>query len=199
MKLTVLYQLSRVRELPATELARRVMVAPDWLSNHLTRLTSVGLVRRRRSGAYIFYRLAGDDEGSGFAPASLVRRALLNARWATRGWDEKEVVHLSARTMATVGRSVLRVFDVIFDAATAFGNVRRLQILRLLMQRGACSASSVVHELKISPAACCRHLDKLVRRGYVSRRGREAWALSKEPRSRFHAELLALVVSGLGA
>jgi len=129
--------------------------------------------------------------------APLLRRALCKHKWATRGWDAETIVHLAAETVGSCGVTVARVLDVVFDAATAFGNVRRLQIVQLLRQRGTCAPHTIVGEAAMSPIACLRHLDKLQRRGYVRHMGAAAWSLCEKARTPFHAALLAEICAHL--
>ncbi|MFC1806024.1 hypothetical protein ACFL09_03495, partial [Planctomycetota bacterium] len=156
------------------------------------------LIVLRRSGGRVYYRLAAQESRAwGARAARLLRRALGDPAWATSGWGEDELVHVSDDRTVRPPRAILKVFDVVFDAATAFTNVRRLQILQLLGTRGACGLPSVVGELRMSPAACSRHTGKLSRRGYVVGKARARWALSKTARTSFHGALGALVMSGL--
>ena len=197
-KLLLLYQMARQGELNAAELASRTHLAPDGVSHHTQRLSAVGLVERRRSGAHVFCRLATTTRGElGVEVAALVQRACRDSRWATSGWGEEGTVHLLPETVAQVGQAAALPFDVIFDAATAFGNVRRLQLIRLILRSGPCSEDRIVTELRMSPAACRRHTDKLSRRGVLSRRGSKSWVLSRSRRTPFHAALMSLVVARL--
>lgn len=195
-RLLILYHLCSEPELPATAIARRVGLAPGRTADHLRRLTTLGLLRRRRSGRRIFYRLPPARGGTeGVAPCALIRRALANARWATRGWGRKDVLHLSARTVKQAGLDTSRVLDLVFDATTGFTNVRRLQILRMLRRQGWCTVTMMVSELRMSPQACLRHLHKLERRGFVRGTRRGSWHLAKRGRTPFHATLLRHVLS----
>ncbi len=59
------------------------------------------------------------------------------------------------------------VHETVFEAATAFTNVRRIQILRLLTSRESVTVRMLTEELRMSEPAVGRHMDKLMRRGYV--------------------------------
>jgi biotin operon repressor len=86
----------------------------------------------------------------------------------------------------------------IFDAATAFTNVRRLQILRRLNKDDVVTSEVLSQELSMSESAVSRHTAKLIRRGYVN------LAQSKRPlgyrlagkfKSPIHARLFKIVRS----
>jgi len=198
-RLRVLHALAGEEELPGKGVARRAGITPPGASKHMARLVAAQLARARRSGAYVYYGLA-TERGHGFGPAvgGLVARACRDPRWATAQWREKGVIHLSSDTVARVGTRPARALDVVFDAATAFGNVRRLQIVRLLSLRPPCELGRVRQELRMSLRACERHLDKLARRRYVRRVASGEWALADRWRPPFHAALLGAVLSVLG-
>ncbi len=198
VKLRVLYHVSLRKELTVKELAAALHIEKTWISHHLARLASVGLLDRRRSGAHVYYRLGSEATGQpGFVPTELLRRAFVGPGWATRGWPEERAVHLLPATVAAMGKLPARVADVAFDAATAFGNVRRLQIVRRLVEKGACEESRFVTDLSMSPQACSRHIDKLKRRGYVRAIKPGKWGLCNEARTPFHRALLSAVVQAL--
>ena len=176
-RLVLLYHLAAVRELRASELAERACVPRDHASQHFRRLVAADLLHPRRSGRSI-------------APGVLVRKAFLEPQWATQGWERVKTVHLSPRAARVLPEPALRVADVVFDAATAFAHVRRLQILRFLDQCGARHAIALGESLHMSPQACWRHLDKLRRRGYVSGHLRGLCTLSMKHSSPFHSALL---------
>lgn len=194
-KLLILYHLAREGELPAAEIARRAFITPQLASIHLRQLMAMHLLARRRSAARVYYRLAADDAASGL-PGILnsLRRALDHATRPDLGGHEPPIRHLAPATARKVQANVARALDAIFDASSAFANVRRLQILGLLRRKGRCDLSTVVGELRMSPPACLRHMDKLRRRGYVRHEGSGAWSLLMKGHSTFHSELLGLIV-----
>lgn len=198
-KLLLLHQLALHGELDAVELASRTDLAAGGVSRHIQRLSGLGLVERRRSGAHVFCRLACSEQHDfGASAAALLLRVWRDPRWATSGWDEEGILHLQPNMLGHVNQQVARALDVVFDAATAFGNVRRLQLLRLVVRAGSCTDERIVAELKMSPVACWRHTDKLVRRGVLRRQGAAGWALSEGQRTPVHAALLSLVLGRLG-
>ncbi|MBM4034107.1 MAG: winged helix-turn-helix transcriptional regulator [Planctomycetes bacterium] len=198
--LLLLRHLAGQKELLSSELARRTRLPQSQTSTHLARLALVGGVHRRRSGGRVYYAFSSPSRATlSFEPWGLVERAFLNASAACRGWQEDRIVHLARRTVQAVEPTMATVMDVIFDACTAFTNVRRLRLLELLKRNGPCTRGSIVAELKMSDVACGRHLHKLARRGYVRIVNPGAWGFAREPRTRLHARLLELVLPWLDA
>ena len=197
-RLRILHVLTAQDELPGKDIARRAGLTPPGASKHMARLVGARLASARRSSAYVYYRLATEGgNGFGHVVAQLIARACRDPRWATAQWLERRVLHLSNETVSRVGPRAARVLDIIFDAATAFANVRRLQILRLLSRRSPCELSRIRQELRMSLWACERHVDKLARRGYVRRIAPGHWALTSPCRTPVHEALLAAVVDVL--
>jgi DNA-binding MarR family transcriptional regulator len=56
----------------------------------------------------------------------------------------------------------------LFEAATAFTDLRRLQILRYLAREGVTTSDTLRTQLRMSAWAVHRHTDKLIRRGYLT-------------------------------
>jgi len=197
-RLLILHELASEQELEAVEIARRTGLTPDDVCHHTQRLRAAALVGHRRSGPRVFCRLtAATRDEWGPRAAVLVRRACRDPEWATSGWGEDQLVHLLPDTARRVGLAAARAFDVMFDAATAFGNVRRLQLVSLLLEAGPCGEEHIVQELSMSRAACWRHADKLLRRGVLRHAAPRVWALAGKPRTRFHGALTSLVVGDL--
>ena len=197
-RLRILYVLTREQELHASEIATRARLSASGVSCHVRRLVSTGLLARRRSGARVFCQVPGrGHDGIGAQTADLVCRACRDVGWGTSGWDEGTLIHLSPSMSEQTGLPVARALDVLFDAATSFGNVRRLQLVRLLAQQGPCLEGQIVAQLKMSSIACRRHIDKLSRRGVVHRQGGDGWRLSKSQRTPVHAALAKLVLRWL--
>jgi DNA-binding transcriptional ArsR family regulator len=85
---------------------------------------------------------------------------------------------------------------LIFEAVTAFTNVRRLQLLRRLASGETLPAAILSATLRMSEAAVSRHMGKLRRRGYIEvvKKGRDVgYKLAARGKSRLHARLLALI------
>ena len=198
-RLVILYQLCLEPELPASEIAKRSQIERDVASMHFKRLIALRFLSPRRSGSYVYYRLwpeRAQPSEVGLLP--LIRLAISDCNWATRGWREKAILHLDDKRVHSLPAGVRRVLDVIFDATTAFSNVRRLQIVRFLLDKGMCSPGEIRRELSMSANAASRHLAKLERRGYLRREGVGGWALDRTGRTPFHAKLLAMVLSHCG-
>lgn len=196
-RLLVLYHVAVCGELPSGQIAERAKLARNCTSVHLGHLASLGFLVRRRSGARVAYRLAGGS-GSGLAPpVGLLARAFSNPRWAVQGWREGEALHICREVAARVTPTVARAMDVVFDAATAFTNARRLQILRHAIELGSCDEATVPR-LHMSLLAWHRHVDKLRRRGYIVASTDGGWVVSTRHRSRFHGELLQYVCDAQG-
>lgn len=193
-RLHMLYALCTEGELASKNVALFARVTRPEASVHLARLSNVGLVWRRRSGAYI-YCCIPPDTAPGFGPAvsRLVRRTCRGPARMTRGWPSGNIAHLSGRTASRLGPRVARTFDVIFDAATGLGNVRRLLVVRLLLQKGTVTLADVRREVQMSQQACERHFDKLHRRGYVRQAGNGRWALPRQRCTPFHGVMFRLV------
>ena len=190
-RLVVLYHLSVVPELQASKLAGRAHTPADHVSQHLRRLVAADLLRCRRSGRYVYYRLhIPSSRPSRLALGRLVRHAFADTEWATQRWDEQGIIHLSPRAASVLPKEVLRAADVVFDAATAFSHPRRLQILRVLADGKSHPIGTLGRSLHMSPLACSRHLDKLRRRGYITEPTPGLLALSSTHRSACHQALL---------
>jgi len=56
-RLRILHALVRAEELCVTELADQVGMKPQAVSNQLQRLCSLGIIRSRRSGVHVHYRV----------------------------------------------------------------------------------------------------------------------------------------------
>ncbi len=197
--LLVLHALCPDVELSSAKLALRAMLPAPQVSGRLGVLAARGVVQRRRSGAHVYYRLVDQDGGQRrFWPWGLVRGTLADPSAAAAGWEHGRTLHLSPGTLKKVPAGVATAMDIIFDAATAFANVRRLQIVKLLQQKSGCSTVEVQRTLKMSPPACWRHLGKLKRRGYAREEPPGTWVLVAHPKARFHRGLLNQVLEALG-
>ena len=197
-RLRLLRRLARASELTVGELVKRTGVPEALVSAHLRVVAAAGLVERRRSGAKVYYRLAPEPVGTGlFVPTRLLHRAFTEPGWALKGWDCDGLVHLSAADVPRIRGNAARALDVVFDAATAFTNVRRLRVVSLLRQMGLSSEEGIRADLKMSHAACYRHLYKLQRRGYVRQKARGVWALAARHRTPVHGALFSLVIHRL--
>ena len=157
-------------ELRASDVVRAVGLGFNAGSVHLRRLAHVGLIRRRRSGACVYYRLtlAG--------PQARNRRLLAWLRDVLK-LPPSLSVSLSLAELARAGgqgRSTpvgVPSDRDMFAWFTAFTHPRRLQLVRLIheSQGKAVRIVGLTRRLSMSPPALSRHVDKLVRRGVVRR------------------------------
>ena len=193
-RLRILSRLAVAGEISPTQLARELHMRLNALSAHLAKLASVGLVKRRRSGGRSY--CVAD---SPYSPSTLsgraqawLRKVLSNPTRALGAGASQEGRRLSAAEAQT------RVHPVVFEAATAFTDLRRLQILRHLAGGREATVEALCKDLSMSVAAVSRQTKKLIRRGYLSVRwaGQRAfyrWA----PRFKtpVHARLFEIVRS----
>ena len=193
-RLRILSRLAIVGEVAPTQLARELHMGQSSLSVHLAKLASVGLVKRRRSGGWS-YCVADSPYGpstlSGRAQAWL-RQVLSNPSHALGGGKRQEGRRLSAEEAQE------RVHALVFQAATAFTDLRRLQILRHLAGGKEATPQALCKERSMSVAAVSRHTEKLIRRGYVSLRvaGQRAfYRLAPKFKTPIHAKLFEIVRS----
>jgi len=191
-RLRILSRLARVKEVNPKALAGKLKTPLNAVSLNLRALAVAGLVLRRKSGAWCYYRAESpyaQDTLSGQLTAWL--RALLSApAQPAKSLGLQEVRDGRARADT-------RLHDTIFDAATAFTDLRRLQILRYLADNGAATTDKLRRELSMSSQAVSRHTRKLRRRGYVQAGkaggGAMAYELSSEFKTPIHAEMLRIV------
>ena len=192
LRLRVLALLACEGEMAPSVVARELGVSLALVCTHLRRLSSAGLIRRRRSGVWCYCSAESpypDDALSGAISRWL--NSLL--RGSPKGRAPNGAASARRARGSDPGAAPLRV---IFEAATAFTSVRRLQILRRLGTGGPADAATLMQELHMSDAAVSRHTSKLIRRGYVSaaRDGRRlVFRLARRAKSPVHARLLSIV------
>jgi ferredoxin len=87
-RLRLVISLLEDRELPVHELARLASLSITAASQQLRVLRDGGVVRRRRHGRHVFYRLSGGDE------RALARSAVLRAT-ARRRYTRREVLNVT--------------------------------------------------------------------------------------------------------
>ena len=193
-RLRILSHLVRSGETPPTVLARELGIALDLISAHLRRLVAVGLIQRRRSGAWSFC-VAQSSYGEGTLSNSVMswlRETLRNPKRTLKHSGVGQVRNVSA------GSVEAQLHELVFEAVTAFTDVRRLQILHRLAQGGAVPLRTLKEELSMSSPALHRHMTKLSRRGYVeaSPAGRSlTYRLASQPKTPIHGRLLEIVRS----
>ena len=194
-RLRILALVAREPEIAPTELVARLGMPMNVLSTHLRRLSQVGLIVRRRSGPrnYCIARSPyGDETLSGKVTAWLTG-LLRDPVIALKACGERGLAGLSQSKPEEL------ISSVIFDAATAFTDVRRLQIMRRLYSNGETTTAALTQELSMSDRALGRHVAKLARRGYILSARGEGRLLVHSPatsaRTPAHASLLAIVRS----
>ena len=146
-----------------SQLARDLHVGRDLVCAHVARLTAVGLITRRRSGSRCYCLLE--------SPYSVHALSGQLSAWL------REVLAPSASEAPTAGQTELRGVRVpadnpdtrrtVFEVATTFANLRRLNILRYLAGGRTSDAQTIMRELSMSRPAATRQLAKLIRRGYL--------------------------------
>jgi len=191
-RLKILSRLAVAGERSPTQLGRELGMSLNSLSGHLTRLTTAGLIKRRRSGGWAYC-----VRGSPYGPSTLsgmteawLRKVLSAPRRALKDCGDEEARDLSADKAQT------RVHQLVFEAATAFTDLRRLQIARHLSAGREANAEALREKLSMSAWAICRHTNKLIRRGYLSRRseGRVVfYRLAAKFKTPIHAKLFEMV------
>ena len=193
-RLRIVSRLLSGTELTPSQLARDLRLSRDLVSAHLARLASAGLIQRRRSGARCFCWAGSpySDRALSGQVAAWLREALTSSPGSSTG--APAATHPDSPPPES--------HRVVFEAATTFTSPRRVQILRRLARGDNVDVGTLVRELRMSETALSRHLDKLVRRGYVSaaRAGRVVlYCLSPAGKTRHHSRLLKIVQTHWGS
>ena len=187
-RLRILSCLARTPETTPTDLARQLRMRLDLVCTHLRRLTSAGLIMRRRSGVWCTCRAR-----SPYGEKALSGRL---TSWVCRVLRTPGRGQVGRGHHAPEPDAQAELHRTIFEAATAFTNVRRLQILRRLAGGEAVPVRTLTDELHLSEAAASRHMAKLTRRGYVEavRTGRYVmYRLARKFKTRIHKRLFQIV------
>ena len=193
-RLRILGLLAPAEELSPTELARQLRMPPPLVCAHLSRLTAVGLILRRRSGAWCYCRAESpySDQALSGQLAEWLRQLMAKPSRAAKNYGVAQLRN------SPPDKEKTQLHRVVFQAATAFASVRRLQILRRLAEAGPVDAATLSRELHMSCAAVSRNTAKLIRRGYV-RAGRGGrlltYRLAPEFKTPVHARLFEIVRS----
>jgi len=191
-RLRILSRLAHKGELAPTSLARDLQMPLQLVCTHLRRLTATGLIQRRRSGVWS-YGVARSPYGKGAFSSKLAAWLFETLKDPTVAIKHCRVAQLRNLSAA---QTEAQLHAIIFEAATAFTNVRRLQILRRLTQGGQASVKTLTAGLRMSESAVSRHMGKLIRRGYVAgmRSGHSfAYNLAKQCKTPVHDNFLKLV------
>ncbi|MBI5397526.1 MAG: helix-turn-helix domain-containing protein [Verrucomicrobia bacterium] len=182
-RLRILSCLAQHDETTPTALTQKLHLPLNALSGHLRLLMAVGLIRGRRSGArchYAFRSAYGEQTLSGAM-----------SRWLNR------LLRTSEGAQVGPSRNRPALHTVVFEAATAFTDLRRLQILRHLDRHVEATAEECISQLGMSAPAVSRHMAKLSRRGFVvaEHKGRGVWAFraASKPKSAVHGSMREIV------
>ena len=190
-RLGLLSAIGRADEISPSELARQLGMSRHLVSAHLLRLSAVALIQRRRSGAWHYCRAGSPYRAQTLSGelASWLQAVLGGAKGPQEDLGVQQLRDPPGEDLADPPRVL------VFDAATAFRSVRRLQILRYVSGTPASSAT-LCGELHMSHAAAARHLGKLVGRGFVvagrSRR-RAVYRLATAFATAVHARLFEII------
>ena len=146
-----------------TQMAKALAVPLCAVSLHLRVLVIAGLISRRKSGPWCYYRAESPYDSttlSGRLAAWL--RTLLKTLPVT---SEQHPELLKVRDVTPPPASAL--YRTIYEASTAFTDLRRLQVLRHLGRQRRAGTQDLAEVLSMSSQALNRHMHKLMRRGYV--------------------------------
>ncbi len=146
-----------------THLAETLGLPLCAVSLHLRVLILVGLISRRKSGPWCYYRAESPYDSTTVSGrlAAWLRTLLKNQPVTLSQYPGL----LKVRDIATTPAAEL--FRTIFEASTAFTDLRRLQVLRHLGRHHTAGTQDLVELLSMSPQALNRHMHKLIRRGFV--------------------------------
>lgn len=164
-RLRVLGYLIAHGECAPTKLTAELKLAPNVLSSHLAKLATAGLMTRRRSGSWSFCRAESPYREATLSGQMFawLHGALADPAGTLKHCGLREVRNdLSAEAAAGELRRLL------FRIATAFTDVRRVQLLLLLASGKPMAAETICKQLHMSVWALLRHADKLIRRGYLT-------------------------------
>ena len=191
-RLRILSCVAGADEIMPTDLAQELGMSRDLVAAHLRRLSAAALIQRRRLGvrSYCIASSPYAEHTISGRMAAWLRQVLGDPARAMRDSEVEQV----RNCRGSDAQSQLR--GVIFDAATAFTDVRRLQILHRLMRGRTATVEVLVRELSMSRPAATRQTAKLIRRGYVEagRSGRNlVYCLSRDSKTSIHAELFDIV------
>ncbi len=188
-RLRMLAHLMRTDEATPSQLARDLRIRPAVVAIHLARLTSAGLIKRRRSGARHY-----SSARSPYNDSTLSGQVLAWLRDALTAGGRNQPTETSAQT--PTARPSLEAHNAVFDAATGFTHPRRIQILRRLAKGRPPDVAALMRELRMSKTAVSRHTDKLIRRGYVRPLPpvrSTTYQLVRAGKTPLHGRLLAIV------
>jgi DNA-binding transcriptional ArsR family regulator len=191
-RLRILSALAGAEQVAPTDLARQLGMGLDMVCVHLRHLAAAGLIQRRRSGVWC-YGVATSPYGDTAFSGKVARWLFQVLRDPAKALEDCGVGQLCNPPDADPQTAL---HTLVFESATAFTNLRRLQILRRLGNGEVLAVAALSAELHMSESALSRHVAKLVRRGYLetSRVGRSlAYRLAPTAKTPLHAAFLEFV------
>lgn len=193
-RLRILSLIAQEPETTPSAIASKLGVPLAQISIHMRRLATAGLVVKRRSGTWCYC-----------TPKSPYSEKALSGRIASWLYQALRTPKRTMRDCGPVqlrngheGDALAQLHEVIFDAATAFTDLRRLQILRRLTRGDCVTVQTLVQDLSMSPAAVSRQTDKLIRRGYIQASPAGTiltYELTSRAKTPIHARLFEIVRS----
>ena len=161
-RLRILSLLAQGEQTP-TRMAKTLQLPLCAISLHLRVLVNADLITRRKSGTWCYYRAESPYDATAFS-GKLAQWLYALLKTSSAG-DSNHSGLLKVRNGSTgPGEESHRI---LFEAATAFTDLRRLQLLRHLGRQQNAGAQALEENLSMSPQAVTRHMGKLMRRGYV--------------------------------
>lgn len=141
LRLKMLRELLHHPDQSVSSVAGRVGVPLTMASQYLRALNARGLLKAKRKGKWVYYRPCGDP----CIPGTTILLRAIKQTFSEQKYPVETIFHL----------------------ATAFTHPRRLDIFRVLLVEGPLDASGLRLRIEISRSAMSRHLNKLIRRGFV--------------------------------
>ncbi len=181
-RLRLLTCLIQQGEQAPSQLSARLHLSQPAVAAHLQRLTAVGLITRRRSGGWSFC-----DAQSPYPANTLSGQCMT---WLRHHLASAGPIRRQASSPPDLCHAR------IFDAATAFTDVRRLQILRYLLHRPSADLAELSAKLSMSGQATARQTDKLCRRGFLeitNLTDRRCYRIASRFKTSAHAELWSAI------
>jgi len=191
-RLRILSCLAGADEVTPTDLAQELGMSRDLVAAHLRRLSAAALIQRRRSGvrSYCIASSPYDENTISGRAAAWLRQVLSDPVGAIQNSGVEQVRNYRRADAQS------QLHGLIFDAATAFTDVRRLQILHRLMRGRTATVEILIRELSMSRPAATRQTTKLIRRGYVEAgraRRNLVYRLSRDYKTPIHADLFDIM------
>jgi DNA-binding transcriptional ArsR family regulator len=155
VRLRILRVLAVLGEQTVGQLAEATQIDPCDASYHLHALSVCGVVWRRRSASFVYYRVADEPSNELTHAAVWFLRDVFKR---VRKGDPRVVAESDQRHSGVISD------DALIQYCEAFTHPRRLQIIRYLSTHGPSELAGMREELRMSPAACSRHVGKLLER-----------------------------------